>query len=968
MISEFSSGVLRRHGALCALMLAGCAPNGLGGLTSDGINGIAQTKLTIDGEVLVEADGVTEIAVGEAHTFHFVLTPIGVALPAGTALEIVVPATFDAPQAGDPTVPGYTTAGRFDANTWYLHGDSAADGAEPDGTEPDGTASPDAESAEEDVEVTIYLEDDDITDGADAAIHGTEPWVARVELATDLGADEVLEVAYGETTGGAIGARSSFLARDNFAFDLRMDLDGDGAFTGVASYQIATIAGPPAVIRVYPASSGVAGAAVPVRAALFDGLGNATTGVAEDLACYWHRGDGDSASQAHSLGGPGSSSALLSVTAPDAAGAWWLQCTHPTVPVVAAGITFVEEAPAPSGDGSVAPPTIGATTGAHLLWGDLHVHSTVSDDAAMYSQSPAGCYSYARNSSGLDFASVSDHDRNGIDTQTAFETDEIAAANDAYAPGSFVSILSYEWTDNDPGSTGTEGGHKIVYYHQGDGTYYCESATDPDPRCVGGAVPKLYSNLSTSTDSTCELWSSLANDAATTVPAVSAFTIPHHVATNGSPPRTAWTTVPADCGGAVTQRIQPIVELFSEHGSGEGWNGAQGATIEDPLGCAADLTRTVQEAQEYRWGAAGTKSSLLGVIGASDAHSGRPGTDSIPQLDTTAQGNYGVGVKCNSSLNYRWREAGLSALWVDAADLTDAHDRSKIYTSLQQRRTYATSGSRITLSYFLKDITSVGTTILDQGGFPLSGSLNQDDPEYDITTATDHNTSLELENICPGSVGAALESVVVIRGTGQPGNPGSWAWNAVATYTSFDAATGCLLNQSVPLISAGVRQSSALAIGKNQYYVKVKEVPRAPVGITADRNLLRVGTSLTSLKNCALTTGEWAAPAYAARLQSDLNAPSCGGLMGRTFTVTYDNIGNGNFASDFRLKVTANANFAMDNANTSIPEVELTASAIGFARADKSGAKTYTTDDQVQNLFNSEFAWSSPVWIDYTGL
>jgi hypothetical protein len=82
----------------------------------------------------------------------------------------------------------------------------------------------------------------------------------------------------------------------------------------------------------------------------------------------------------------------------------------------------------------------------NVYWGDLHVHSTLSDGAG----SPDFCYSYARDVSGLDFISLADEDgvymhpwydnEYFLDYQKSFQI-----ADQYYKEGSFVTFYCYEW-------------------------------------------------------------------------------------------------------------------------------------------------------------------------------------------------------------------------------------------------------------------------------------------------------------------------------------------------------------------------------------------------------------------------------------------------------------------------------------------------------------------------------------------
>lgn len=91
--------------------------------------------------------------------------------------------------------------------------------------------------------------------------------------------------------------------------------------------------------------------------------------------------------------------------------------------------------------------------GPHLriFWGDLHVHSSVSDGLG----TPEEAYRYARDVAMIDFAALADHD--SMMTQGVWEGMRQAAA-EANEPGRFVAFSAYEYSER------KHGGDKNVYY------------------------------------------------------------------------------------------------------------------------------------------------------------------------------------------------------------------------------------------------------------------------------------------------------------------------------------------------------------------------------------------------------------------------------------------------------------------------------------------------------------------------
>ena len=91
-----------------------------------------------------------------------------------------------------------------------------------------------------------------------------------------------------------------------------------------------------------------------------------------------------------------------------------------------------------------------------LFWGDLHGHSNLSDGTG----TPEHYYEYARYTSHLDFAALTDHSWFGMDWDYLKET--ASFYND---PGRFVAFSGYEWTP-------TGGYHKVVYFLTDDQPMY----------------------------------------------------------------------------------------------------------------------------------------------------------------------------------------------------------------------------------------------------------------------------------------------------------------------------------------------------------------------------------------------------------------------------------------------------------------------------------------------------------------
>ncbi len=206
-----------------------------------------------------------------------------------------------------------------------------------------------------------------------------------------------------------------------------------------------------------------------------------------------------------------------------------------------------------------------------IFFGDIHSHCEISGDGV---GDPDLGYEYARRFFGLDFAALSDHSPRGVRWEEL-----TAAARRHNAPGQFVTISGYEWSN-------TVGGHRNIYY----------------PDLAGpGFAPGIENN-------TTAWWNRLAKRD------IRALIIPHHTNTeatqikaNGRP---AWG--PADWS-AVNHTYQRLVEICQNRGSFE----VPGGPIKELRVMRADRGASVQTAL--------AKGHRLGFIGSTDTHSGRPG-------------------------------------------------------------------------------------------------------------------------------------------------------------------------------------------------------------------------------------------------------------------------------------------------------------------------------------------------------
>ena len=210
-----------------------------------------------------------------------------------------------------------------------------------------------------------------------------------------------------------------------------------------------------------------------------------------------------------------------------------------------------------------------------LLFADLHGHTNWSDGTGV----PEDYFRYARDVAALDVVALTDHDHWGtpfLDASGDRWKQIEALTEEFHAPGRFVTVLGFEWTN-------WTYGHRHVLYFDGPGPVL--SNVDPE--------------LSTPT----QLWDALRGR--------QALTFAHHSA--GGPVATDWSFAPDPV-------LEPITEVVSAHGSSEASDSP--LPIYNPI--AGNWVRD-QLVRGYR----------LGFVGSGDSHDGHPG---LPHLAAPSGG------------------------------------------------------------------------------------------------------------------------------------------------------------------------------------------------------------------------------------------------------------------------------------------------------------------------------------------
>ncbi len=353
--------------------------------------------------------------------------------------------------------------------------------------------------------------------------------------------------------GAQVGVRYGPARTDRFAeraggLWVAVDGDGDGIRQVLPhALRVETVAGPPEILVATLTSAAGPGDPVTLRIAVLDANGNAfrpaevTLAVTADAALGLPESIDLSTSQDGTLAVP-------------------LRATGPgvyTVTLEGPGTLRAESNPLVVRPGAQP-----------ILWGDLQIHSALSDGTG----DPAELYRYARHVAGLDVAAVTDHDHWGmlfLDGIPALQATIAAATELAHRDGAFVTLHGYEWTS-------WLYGHRHVLFFE---TFH-----------------PWYSSLDPRYDHPTELWDALRG--------LPAITIPHHPA--GGPIALDW-SIPSD------PEIEPVVEVASVHGQSE----------------SQSLPGAIYDAVSGTFVEAHLAGQRLGLIGSTDGHDGHPGLSQL---------------------------------------------------------------------------------------------------------------------------------------------------------------------------------------------------------------------------------------------------------------------------------------------------------------------------------------------------
>ncbi|MCU0670358.1 MAG: CehA/McbA family metallohydrolase [Myxococcota bacterium] len=363
-----------------------------------------------------------------------------------------------------------------------------------------------------------------------------------------LRAGERIEVVYG---AGERKAQVDRFAERGERFWFHVDGDGDGV-RGIVldSPTLDVLPGPPArLVLSWPATARP-GETVTLTAALLDRHANRVEG-GSAVVTLLDRPPG--------LGLPESIEIL-----PSRAGVG-----HAEVQVGAEGIVRVRGRVEAAGEGGAleaeSNPMLVMADVPRVLWADLHGHTNWSDGTGH----PEDYLAYARDVAGLDVVALTDHDHWGtpfFDASPDRWKETQALTERFHAPGRFVTVLGFEWTN-------WIYGHRHVLYFD--------------------SVGEVLSSVDPATERPDQLWAALQGKPA--------MTIAHHPA--GGPVSIDWSFPPDPV-------LEPVTEIVSGHGSSE----------------APDSPTPIYDAIPGDWVRDQlAKGALLGFVGSGDSHDGHPG-------------------------------------------------------------------------------------------------------------------------------------------------------------------------------------------------------------------------------------------------------------------------------------------------------------------------------------------------------
>ncbi len=296
-------------------------------------------------------------------------------------------------------------------------------------------------------------------------------------------------------------------------------------------------------------------------------------------------------------------------------------------------------------------------------------------------------------------------DRSCIEQAAVVWKDIQAAAEEAYdrsASCSFSSFVGYEWTGS---LAGGQNLHRNVVFRNAKVPAYAPSWVD--------------------TPSAFDHWNRLEKDCIQDQPGCDVLTIPHNsnLSGNGLMFASARLRTPEDgdmkvdaVEARLRQRWEPLVEIMQHKGDSEcllggdttdeacgfeklPYNSFAGVGRFRELGLAGALApdRQGMVREALKKGLAleaslGANPLKYGIIASTDTHLGTPGL--VDEADSMGHGGAGMRAAAGLPDNLEFSPGGLAVLWAEE------NTRDSLFTAMQRREAYGTSGNRPVLRFF----------------------------------------------------------------------------------------------------------------------------------------------------------------------------------------------------------------------------------------------------------------------------
>ncbi|MHA1805033.1 MAG: DUF3604 domain-containing protein [Promethearchaeota archaeon] len=287
-----------------------------------------------------------------------------------------------------------------------------------------------------------------------------------------------------------------------------------------------------------------------------------------------------------------------------------------------------------------------------IYWGDIHAHTLMSDGSGLITEA----YEFARDVALLDFAALTDHSEHftyvgDLDLFNMF-SNYIQKTNQFNQPGTFVTLVSTEWTPNYVvRGENTATGH-LNFYFKGDTMPYFSTFTHHTP-------DELYAFLKNDSRYEFLAWG-------------------HHTLRRDYPSDFAF----------YDKEINTLIEIYSVHGSCEN---IEGQKFYDQLSSLPNGSRGYSVRDALRMG------RKFGIIASGDSHDGRPG-HSISHTEAEAYNQYPYTLS-----GYRLGHDYPNGL---AAIIASELERTSIFDALKLRSCYASTGvNRPFLEFTINGIT-----------------------------------------------------------------------------------------------------------------------------------------------------------------------------------------------------------------------------------------------------------------------